>query len=579
MLVVAYNAAATLAQTLSRLPQSFIETVDHVLVCDDASSDDTYEVGLRFKTGSSLPLTVVRHEKNLGYGGNQKAGYAWAIAHGLDIVVLLHGDGQYAPEHIEDLVAPLASGEADAVFGSRMMTRGAARQGGMPLYKFVGNRILTRFQNGVAGLDLTEWHSGYRAYRVDALADLDLASYVDGFNFDTEIILGLAAQGKRIVEVPIPTYYGDEICYVNGMKYAKDVSLDVVRYRMRRMGFGEADDRARHRGLRAQAVRALLPRRAAAVAAVRAAGARCSTSAAPTASSRRSPAPTATPSPGSTWSSTRASRTGCRRFVEADLNRGLPEEAGSDYRVVVAGDVLEHVVDPQQLLTDIAGRLADDGEVFVSVPNFAHWYPRAKVVSGRFDYDQRGPLDHGHVRFFTRRSFERLIEQCGLRIVERQHRRVALRRRGPRRRRRPGRPGRRAGGGGRPRRDPDVADPVRLPVPVPAGAGLNDGPRPDRLRRGIATGAGTHGGSGGLLPDAVQLHHQRHPHRHGDRLRLELLRPAGPGVPGRPDLGAPRFARHRGLRAPRPGVHVLPAVPGAAAASRCSSPPTSTTAA
>lgn len=419
VLVVAYNAAATLAQTLSRLPQSFIETVDHVLVCDDASSDDTYEVGLRFKSGSRLPLTVVRHERNLGYGGNQKAGYAWAIAHGLDIVVLLHGDGQYAPEHIEDLVAPLASGEADAVFGSRMMTRGAALKGGMPLYKFVGNKILTRFQNGVAGLELSEWHSGYRAYRVDALADLDLASYVDGFNFDTEIILGLAGQGKRIVEVPIPTYYGDEICRVNGMKYAKDVSMDVVRYRLRRMGFGETgagvDTEAYELKPSEHSSHGVLLRWLQSVPPAEVLDVGCSDGQFAALAGAHGHTVTGVDLVKHEGIAERV-----HAFVEADLNRGLPEEAGTGYRIVVAGDVLEHVVDPQQLLTDIAGRLADDGEVLVSVPNFAHWYPRAKVASGRFDYDQRGPLDHGHVRFFTRRTFERLIEQCGLRIVERQ---------------------------------------------------------------------------------------------------------------------------------------------------------------
>lgn len=419
VLVVAYNAAATLAQTLSRLPQSFIETVDHVLVCDDASSDDTYEVGLRFKSGSRLPLTVVRHERNLGYGGNQKAGYAWAIAHGLDIVVLLHGDGQYAPEHIEDLVAPLASGEADAVFGSRMMTRGAALKGGMPLYKFVGNKILTRFQNNVAGLQLSEWHSGYRAYRVDALADLDLTSYVDGFNFDTEIILGLAAQGKRIVEVPIPTYYGDEICRVNGLKYAKDVSMDVVRYRMRRMGFGESgggvDTEAYELKPSEHSSHGVLLRWLQSVPPAAVLDVGCSDGQFAALAGAQGHTVTGVDLVKHEGIAGRV-----HSFVEADLNRGLPDEVGDGYRVVVAGDVLEHVVDPQQLLTDIAGRLADDGEVLVSVPNFAHWYPRAKVASGRFDYDQRGPLDHGHVRFFTRRTFERLIEQCGLRIVERE---------------------------------------------------------------------------------------------------------------------------------------------------------------
>ena len=106
-------------------------------------------------------------------------------------------------------------------------------------------------------------------------------------------------------------------------------------------------------------------------------------------------------------------------FVEADLNQGLPADVGGDYRVIVAGDVLEHVIEPQQLLSDIERCLASDGEVLVSVPNFGHWYPRVRVAVGRFDYDQRGPLDHGHVRFFTRRSFEKLVDACGLRIIER----------------------------------------------------------------------------------------------------------------------------------------------------------------
>ena len=119
-------------------------SVDHVLVCDDASADETYEVGLGYRRRLA-PAAHGRSStrENLGYGGNQKAGYHWAIEHGLDVVVLLHGDGQYAPEVIESIVEPLVRGEADAVFGSRMMERGKARAGGMPLYKYVGNRILS----------------------------------------------------------------------------------------------------------------------------------------------------------------------------------------------------------------------------------------------------------------------------------------------------------------------------------------------------------------------------------------------------------------------------------------------------
>lgn len=419
ILVVAYNAATTLTQTLSRLPAEFVETVDHVLVSDDASADDTYEVGLRFQSGSTLPMTVVRHEANLGYGGNQKHGYAWAIAHGLDVVVLLHGDGQYAPERIADLVEPLVAGEADAVFGSRMMHPGGARAGGMPLYKLVGNKILTTAQNRLAHLDLTEWHSGYRAYRVDALADLDLASMSDDFDFDTQIILSLHAQGKRIAEVPIPTYYGDEICYVNGMKYAKDVMVGTVKFRMREMGFGESVDAAPQDApyelkVSPHSSHGVLLRWLDVVPPGRVLDVGCSDGRFAELVGRVGHTVTGVDLVKHEGVGERVAH-----FVEADLNAGLPGEVGGDYRFVVAGDVLEHVIEPEQLLRDLAGRLSPDGEVLVSVPNFAHWYPRARVVAGRFDYDQRGLLDRGHVRFFTRRTFERLIAQCGLRIVER----------------------------------------------------------------------------------------------------------------------------------------------------------------
>jgi SAM-dependent methyltransferase len=360
---------------------------------------------------------VIRHEHNLGYGGNQKHGYRWAIEHGLDIVVLLHGDGQYAPEVIEDLVAPLVDGTADAVFGSRMLERGAARAGGMPLYKFTGNRILTTTQNALTGLSLSEWHSGYRAYRVDALADIPFESYSDGFDFDTEIILGLHEAGKTIHEVPIPTYYGDEICYVNGVRYAKDVTLDVVRHRLRRMGFGRGDivDASAYElkvsanSSHAVLLRWISDRRPGRLLDVGCSDGRFGAIAKQFGHYVVGVDVVKHESVGERLDS----------FLEADLDHGLPPEAGEQYDCVVAADVLEHTVEPERLLADIVARLAPGGAVLVSVPNFAHWYPRARVVSGRFDYDQRGLLDRGHVRFFTRRSFERLIADCRLTIVRR----------------------------------------------------------------------------------------------------------------------------------------------------------------
>ena len=235
VLIVAYNAASTLASVLDRIPEEFRPRISRVLVCDDHSNDSTYLVGLGYQQiVEDLPMTVVRHPKNLGYGGNQKAGYRMAIELGLDIIVMLHGDGQYAPECIADIVGPLERGECDAVMGSRMMEKGAALRGGMPLYKYVGNRILTKFENAALGTNLSEFHSGYRAYSVKALSSIPFETNSDGFNFDTQIIIQLHDAGRRITEVGIPTHYGDEICYVNGMKYARDITIDVLRYRWRR---------------------------------------------------------------------------------------------------------------------------------------------------------------------------------------------------------------------------------------------------------------------------------------------------------------------------------------------------------
>ncbi len=243
IIVVAYNAASTLAKVLDRIPPDFVPHIDQILICDNASEDQTYLVGLGYKQmdGRALPLNVMRNPRNLGYGGNQKVGYDWAIEQGLDIVVLLHADGQYAPEFLPQIVAPLEAGEADAVFGSRMMTKGGARRGGMPLYKLVGNKILTAFENRVVGTDLSEWHSGYRAYSVATLREIPFHRNTDEYDFDTEIIVQLHEAGKRIVELPIPTYYGEEISYVNGMHYAKDIVLDVLRYRVHKIGLGSGE--------------------------------------------------------------------------------------------------------------------------------------------------------------------------------------------------------------------------------------------------------------------------------------------------------------------------------------------------
>jgi glycosyltransferase involved in cell wall biosynthesis len=422
IVVVAYNAASTLARVLDRVPKDFRRRITRVFVCDDASEDSTYLVGLGYKQlARDLPLTIIRHADNLGYGGNQKAGYRLAIEHGLDIVVLLHGDGQYAPECLAEIVAPLERGECDAVLGSRMMVKGAARKGGMPLYKYVGNKLLSRFENRLLGTSLSEFHSGYRAYSVEALKSIPFERNSDGFNFDTQIIIQLTDHGKRIVEVPIPTYYGDEICYVNGLKYARDVSVDVVRYRLGKLGFrsGDLGGVGAEYGLNEGkgSSHAVILRWLEQLPAGRLLDLGCSGG----------------------LISERARALGHRvvgvdvlelpeargrfdRFIRADLDRGLPEEVRQEgpFDIVLAGDVLEHVREPGLVLEHARSVMVPGGALIASVPNFGHWYVRARAVLGILDYDQRGLLDRTHVRFFTRRSIERELRQAGFKIVRMQ---------------------------------------------------------------------------------------------------------------------------------------------------------------
>jgi len=232
ILIVAYNAQETLTKVLDRIPSDFVKQIDAILVCDDASTDDTHKVGLSYQIKSQLPLTIVRHEINLGYGGNQKTGYQWALEKNLDLVVLLHGDGQYAPEYLPQMVEPIVSGRAEVVFGSRMITQGGARQGGMPLYKFVGNKILTTLQNRLAKVSLTEWHSGYRAYSVASLRKINFLKNSDYFDFDSQIILQMIGARQRIVEIEIPTFYGGEISRVNGIKYGIKILIHTLKFRL-----------------------------------------------------------------------------------------------------------------------------------------------------------------------------------------------------------------------------------------------------------------------------------------------------------------------------------------------------------
>lgn len=230
-----YNASKTLPLVLDRIPSELKDKVAEIFVADDASQDNTYLIGVGYKQLKGVRnLKVYHHDKNKGYGGNQKWAYRYSIDKGYDLVVMLHGDAQYAPEMIPKLLKPFEKKKADMVFGSRMT--GHPVKGGMPLHKFIGNKILTLFENKILGLKLSEYHSGFRVYSCNALKSIPFELCSNDFHFDTEILVQFKIAGLRIKETPIPTYYGREKCHVNLFGYAFNIVRTMIQYVLHKKG-------------------------------------------------------------------------------------------------------------------------------------------------------------------------------------------------------------------------------------------------------------------------------------------------------------------------------------------------------
>ena len=329
---------------------------------------------------------------------------------------MVHGDGQYAPEELPRLLEPLVNGEADVVLGSRMLEAGQARKGGMPLYKWLGNRVLTTVQNALLGSKLSEFHSGYRVYRVAALASLPFTLNSNDFHFDSEILIQFLNAGLRIVEQPIPTYYGDEICYVNGLKYAKDVArvtLQNVAHRrgilyQRRFDVGPADNS--HYGLKTGYV--------------------SSHSMAIDAVPAHSSVIDLGAGPGGVAKALLAK--GCevavvdQHPVADDVKdvRVFPQDLDDPpvfdtkpYQHILLLDMIEHLRNPELFLQRLRRQFTHEKKtVIITTPNEAFLPERLMLLAGQFNYGKNGILDITHTRLFTFRSLRRLLRDHGFRI-------------------------------------------------------------------------------------------------------------------------------------------------------------------
>jgi glycosyltransferase involved in cell wall biosynthesis len=225
----AYNAGRTLQMTYMELPH---DRVDTVILVDDGSSDDTIAIARQ------LNLKIFMHNRNYGYGANQKTCYAEALGAGADVVVMVHPDYQYDPRLLPEIIRPLEEGKADVVFGSRLKG-GSAWRDGMPWWKYFANRFLTGVENWVFGLDLSEYHTGYRAYTRDVLETVNFRFNADQFIFDQEIAAQIVAAGYRITEVAVPTRYFPEASsasFLASSRYGFGILWLMLRYLLHQRG-------------------------------------------------------------------------------------------------------------------------------------------------------------------------------------------------------------------------------------------------------------------------------------------------------------------------------------------------------
>lgn len=416
--IVAYNAERHIERVLRRIPSWVAERLAEIFIIDDHSSDNTIAAAERVDWPPHYaPLRLYRTPYNQGYGGNQRLGYLYAIEQGFDIVVLLHGDGQYAPEALPHILAPYAEG-ADAVFGSRFIDRGGARRGGMPFYKWIGNRILTRAQNAILGARMSEMHSGYRSYHTATLKQIPFTSNSLGFDFDADIIVQLHAAGFSITEVPIPTYYGDEICHVNGMQYAWQCVKTALKYRLMQFEifYDPKFDIRRHSPhpytvKHAPTSLHYYIRHLSFGAGTRLIDVGGGDGAAT----------------GRSFAERGLDVTCIDQYADADdraikqfaVNLDEPWAAqfeAEPYDAAFALDVLEHLQTPEVGAAEIFQSLKSGGKLYASTGNVAFLPLRLMLLAGWFNYGRRGILDLTHKRLFTVDSFRRLLKNAGFRV-------------------------------------------------------------------------------------------------------------------------------------------------------------------
>ena len=424
LLIVAYNHEKFIKSVLDRIDDNLFKAYEvEVLINDDSSTDNTLNITkdyIKNNTDKKIKYTVLSNPVNQGYGGNQKIGFLYAIKNNFDFVALVHGDGQYAPEYLETLIKPLNDENTDAVFGSRMINKNGAIKGGMPFYKYIGNKILTFYQNKLFNKNFTEFHSGYRIYKVQSLKKIPYELNNNDHSFDNEIIIQLLIANLNIKELPIPTYYGDEISYVNGLRYAFQVFIANAKAKVQKYGifydrkynfksenydnyklkekFDSPHKRAIDRIKEGSYVLDI----------------GChSTKLAKILNDTKNCKITAIDK-----SEKLENSSFIEKYFSFDLDNGLPDLDYNKFDYILLLDVIEHLKNPEEFMTKLKQKTEKNPnlKIITSTGNVGFLIIRLMLLFGSFNYGHRGILDKTHTRLFTFSSFKNLMVQTGFNI-------------------------------------------------------------------------------------------------------------------------------------------------------------------
>ena len=424
--MLAYNAEKTICDTIKRLPTSNNKYELEVLIVDDASIDNTFDIAKNFKKKNNLNLqiTILRNPVNQGFGGNVKIGFMYAIKNNFDFIALTHGDGQYPPEEIPKQLIPLLANKCDAVFGSRMMEGFQSLKGGMPIYKFVGNKATTWIENFLIGTSLSEFHTGQRLFSVKTLKKIPFKLNSNDYHFDTQIIIQLYLLKARIIEMPIKTHYGDEVCYVNGWKYCWNVCKEALLIKLQKTGviykrrydtnknFYQNYHSFKPFGFMKIHEMAL--------------------------ENVKKKSRVIEFGSGNGIISKILKKKKCKilgldknpprekildKFLKVDLDENLnvlKKINIDEYNYVLILDLINHLKYPEKFMEDMKSffNTYSSPEIIITTPNIGFIFNRIQLFLGFFNYGRRGILHPNHTRLFTFKSFKTLLEESGYEIID-----------------------------------------------------------------------------------------------------------------------------------------------------------------